>query len=297
MGPGRALNQVGALVVSRHVIEHPPSSDQLPPRCVRRTPATVSTISVLIGVMALIEVVLLAGPAFAVGARRQSRTLALIAANGGTPTQSRRVILAAVVIGGSSAGRRARHRARLGPAAVPAALLDTWFGPFQIRWHVLGIAAFGSAPSWPPSSRRGSPHGRTSSRSWPGVAVTAAEPALAVPRSLLLGVGIAGPWPGSARADRSGDALLIAGAAVVSVIGMIFLVPVVVAVLLASAGAAPAARYAVRDAARHRTRTVPAVAAVAATVAGVVALAIGNTSDPAQAKAAYSPRWPWGWAH
>ena len=36
-------------------------------------------------------------------------------------------------------------------------------------------------------------------------------------------------------------------------------------------------RYAVRDAARHRTRTVPAVAAVAATVAGVVALGIANS--------------------
>ena len=44
---------------------------------------------VLIVVMALLEVVLLAGPAFAVGARRQSRTLALMAATGGTPAQSR----------------------------------------------------------------------------------------------------------------------------------------------------------------------------------------------------------------
>ena len=38
-------------------------------------------------------------------------------------------------------------------------------------------------------------------------------------------------------------------------------------------------RYAARDAARHRTRTVPAVAAVAATVAGVVALGIATTSE------------------
>ena len=48
----------------------------------------------LVVVMALLEVVLLAGPAFAVGARRQSRTLALMAASGGTPKQARRVILA-----------------------------------------------------------------------------------------------------------------------------------------------------------------------------------------------------------
>jgi putative ABC transport system permease protein len=55
-------------------------------------------------------------------------------------------------------------------------------------------------------------------------------------------------------------------------------------------------RYAARDAARHRTRTVPAVAAVAATVAGVVALSIANTSDQAQAKASYSPELPSGLA-
>ena len=52
----------------------------------------------LIAVMALLEVVLLAGPAFAVTARRQARTLALIAAGGGTPRQARRVILATGVV-------------------------------------------------------------------------------------------------------------------------------------------------------------------------------------------------------
>ena len=48
-------------------------------------------------------------------------------------------------------------------------------------------------------------------------------------------------------------------------------------------------RYAVRDADRHRTRTVPAVSAVAATVAGVVALGIGLTSDDAENEATYQP--------
>ena len=72
----------------------------------------------------------------------------------------------------------------------------------------------------------------------------------------------------------------------VSVFGMIFLVPVVVlgAARLGRRLPLPL-RYAVRDAARHRTRTVPAVAAVAATVAGVVALSIANSSDQAQAQA------------
>ena len=88
---------------------------------------------------------------------------------------------------------------------------------------------------------------------------------------------------------------LIAAAAVVSVLGMILLVPVVVAVLARFSRRLPlVARYAVRDAARHRTRTVPAVAAVAATVAGVVALGIANASDAAESEATYQPSMPLG---
>ena len=96
-------------------------------------------------------------------------------------------------------------------------------------------------------------------------------------------------------ARQSSGEMLIAGAAVLTVIGMIFLVPVVVIAVARLGRRFPLPlRYAVRDAARHRTRTVPAVAAVAATVAGVVALSIGNTSDQAQAKAAYSQVLPKG---
>jgi putative ABC transport system permease protein len=55
---------------------------------------------VLVGGLALLEIVLLAGPAFAVGARRRRRQLALIAANGGTPAHIRRIVLGdGVVLG------------------------------------------------------------------------------------------------------------------------------------------------------------------------------------------------------
>jgi putative ABC transport system permease protein len=293
----RAVNDIGALVLSREVVEHPPSADQLPPQ-VRDVMSTdrsaMYTVLALVGVMALIEVVLLAGPAFAVGARRQSRSLALIAANGGTPQQSRRVVLGmAVVIGAFAAGVGTALGIGLGRALVPwlQSMSDNWFGPFQVRWtHVLGIAAFGLVsavlaavvPAWIASrqdvvavlaGRRGD---RAASRRTPviGVALTMAGIILAV-----LG----------AHGD-SGD-LLIAGAAVLSVFGMIFLVPVVVVGVARLGRRFPLPlRYAVRDAARHRTRTVPAVAAVAATVAGVVALSIANTSDQAQAKSEYLPQ-------
>ena len=56
------------------------------------------TVLALVVVMVLIEVVLLAGPAFAVGARRQARTLALMAAAGGSPGDARRVVLGSGVV-------------------------------------------------------------------------------------------------------------------------------------------------------------------------------------------------------
>ncbi len=60
----------------------------------------------LVVVMALLEVVLLAGPAFAVIARRMQRSLALMAATGATPPQARRVVLASgVVLGVAGADR------------------------------------------------------------------------------------------------------------------------------------------------------------------------------------------------
>ena len=103
----RDLNGIGAVVLSRAVVENPPPDSELPAE-VSQWQWTSTTpwiaVVVLVVVMALLEVVLLAGPAFAVGARRQSRTLALMAASGGTPKQARRVILAGgLVLGGAAA--------------------------------------------------------------------------------------------------------------------------------------------------------------------------------------------------
>ena len=108
---------------------------------------------------------------------------------------------------------------------------------------------------------------------------------------VLLGVGIAASAYGAATSDSGNGALWIAASAVVSVLGMILVVPVVVSAVARGAGRLPlTARYAARDAARHRTRTVPAVAAVAATVAGVVALGIANASDEKQNEMTYQPQ-------
>jgi putative ABC transport system permease protein len=293
-----ALNRIGATVLSRAVVEDPPPDSALPPQLAEWQSSADDAflaIIVLVVVMALLEVVLLAGPAFAVGARRQSRTLALMAASGGTPKQARRVIVAGgLVLGGAAAVLGVLLGVGVGWALLPVVqhFSDSWLGPFDLTWwHLLFVAAFGMLSAFLAAVVPAYLASRQDV-----VAVLAGrrgdrKPSLRSPLLglMLVGLGVAGSVAG---AVKSGDgSVLIAGSAVVAVLGMILVVPVVVAVLARLARRLPlVARYAVRDAARHRTRTVPAVAAVAATVAGVVALGIANASDAAQSEATYTPQ-------
>ena len=294
----RQLNAIGALVASRSAIEDPPPSSEWPSdvQPISTDDTTVAVLGLVV-IMALIEVVLLAGPAFAVGARRQQRSLALMAATGGTPKQSRRVITAsAIVLGGAAAVVGVVLGIGVGRLLQPLlqSRADTWFGPFEVPWlHLVGVAGFGLlsallaavVPAYLASRQD-------------VVAVLAGRRGDAVPslRSpllglVLLGVGIAGSAAGASGTAVLGTGeFLIALSAIPAVLGMILLVPVVLAGLARVSGRLPLVfRYAVRDANRHRTRTVPAVSAVAATVAGVVALGIGLTSDEAENEATYTP--------
>ncbi len=293
------LNDLGATVASREVLLDPPSDDELPPQIrqyVSSGSATDYTVLALVVVMVLIEVVLLAGPAFAVGARRQSRNLALIAAAGGRPRDARRVVLGAgVVLGLVAAALGVVLGIVLARALLPVfqGFFADRFGPFEVVWtHLAGVAVFALVaallaavvPAWIASrqdvvavlaGRRGD--ARASRRS----------PVLG---AVLLAAGVAMATYG-ARSTASSGELLIAGSAIVCVLAMVLLVPVVVVAVGALARRFPLAlRFAARDAARHRARTVPAVAAVAATVAGVVALGISVTSDGAQARDDYQPQ-------
>ena len=171
---------------------------------------------------------------------------------------------------------------------------DTWFGPFEVPWlHLAGVAAFGMLSAFLAALVPAHLASRQDV-----VAVLAGRRGDAAPslRSPLLGLVLLGAGIAGSAAGASGTAVLgtgeflIAMSAIPAVLGMILLVPVVLAGLARVSGRLPLVfRYAVRDANRHRTRTVPAVSAVAATVAGVVALGIGLTSDEAENEATYTP--------
>ncbi|WP_107765969.1 FtsX-like permease family protein [Nocardioides terrigena] len=295
-----ALNRSGLLVTSRAVLADPPPVHEMAEQMGYDTGyGDALAIIALVVTMALLEVVLLAGPAFAVSARRQARSLALMAATGGTPRQARRVVLASgIVLGSLAALAGAVLGVVVGWALLPLAQRwsGEWFGPLDVDWRIVAVvAAFGLLSAL----------------------LAAVVPAHIASRQDVVAVlaGRRGDRPPSARTPVLGVLLLVAGvalsaygvsastsghwfiaiAAIVSVLGMILVVPVVVALVARLARRLPLAlRYAARDAARHRTRTVPAVAAVAATVAGVVTLGIAVSSDEAQSEASYSPSLPLG---
>ncbi|MFI5426776.1 FtsX-like permease family protein [Aeromicrobium sp. UC242_57] len=122
----KRLNRQGFLVTSEHVLAHPPAEAELyPDTLVMQSEGDAALRGVLAIVVTAIvlEVVLLAGPAFAVGVRRQRRDLALLAATGASPTQIRRVVLGQALVLGILA---CLVGALLG-AALSA--LVVWLGP------------------------------------------------------------------------------------------------------------------------------------------------------------------------
>jgi len=299
----QALNRRGLAVLSREVAQDPPpESAWLPAELgisqVDGGNAAETAVIALVVASLVLEVVLLAGPAFAVGVRRQRRDLALIGATGGSAGDLRRIVLAnGVVLGGGAAVLGAAAGIGLAAAAIPVieSRTDQVFGPFDVPVRdVLLIAAVGLfaglAAAWFPArqaartdvvdalaGRRGQV--RTSWRS-PVFGLVTAAAGLAL---VVLGA--------------RGEELAVAGGAVLLVIGMVTATPWLVGLLAPLAGRLPiAGRLAVRDATRNRSRTAPAVAAVMATVAGVTALAIGSASDSAQAERDYVPSAPLGTA-
>lgn len=99
--------------------------------------------------MVLLEVVLLAGPAFAVGAKRQERVLALLAATGAERRDLRRTVLAGGLVLGVL-GALVGVVAGTATAAAALTVLPRWTtevpGPLEVRpLELLAVAGLGAA--------------------------------------------------------------------------------------------------------------------------------------------------------
>jgi putative ABC transport system permease protein len=273
----KQLNTHGVVAVSRHVLAHPPSPAERYPEFTVQNRFEVG-VPGLLGGLAMLEIILLAGPAFAVGARRRRRDLGLVAAAGGSPAHLRRIVLADGVVLGAVA---AASGVVLGVAAVAAArpLLEEQFtharsGGFRVFPAALaGLAGLAVAtgvlaalvPAWISArqdvvaalaGRRGITRSR---RRWVvlGLGLTAAGAA-------VLAVGA---W-------RSSPTIILTGLAV-GELGLVLCTPAVVGLVASTGRWLPLAqRIALRDTSRNRTAAAPAISAVMAAVVGSLAVGV-----------------------
>ncbi|MFD4016169.1 FtsX-like permease family protein [Streptomyces sindenensis] len=283
-----AANERGVVVKSRQVALNPPPDSEVPMSSMSSgySTETETTAAVLtVAAMAVLEIVLLAGPAFAVGARRSRRQLGLVGSCGGSRGQVRAVVLAGGAVLGAG-GAVAGVGAGFGLTALFRPMIEDFtgnrFGELTVRpWEILGIAVLGLvtgvlaalAPAIVAgrqsvleslTGRRGT---RRSSRVLPVIGVIA----------LTAGVGIA------VYGGVAGDTAFVAGGSVLAELGVLGCIPVIVGFLGRLGRRLPLTpRIALRDAARNRGRTAPAVAAVMAAVAGSVAIATYTSSSAAQ---------------
>jgi putative ABC transport system permease protein len=297
------LNAQGLAVVSRDVVlDPPPAAETVPPGWADAgysdlAAEQVAVLTLIVAALVL-QVVLLAGPAFAVGLRRQRRGLALLAASGGTPADLRRAVLASgLVLGGAAALAGALlgvGLARLGAAVIEDRTTYT-LGPFEVPpLDVLGVVLVGSlaglAAAYVPA--------RQAARTDVVTTLTGRRGQVRSSWRLpVVGVLVAAAGLALTVLGARGTELAVAGGAVLLVVGVVLTTPWLVGLLAPLAGRLPVAgRLAVRDATRNRTRTAPAVAAVMATVAGITTLAIGSASDSAQGRRDYVPQLAMGTA-
>ncbi|MEU9823729.1 FtsX-like permease family protein [Micromonospora chersina] len=253
---------------------------------------------VLVGGLGLLEVVLLVGPAFAVGVRRRRRDLALVAVAGGDATHLRRIVLADGVVlgaGGAVVGLLLGTGAALaGRPLVEQYLLQQRSGAYRVFPAALvaiavvavlaGVLA-ALAPAWA-AARQDVVAGLAGRR----------EPPRPRRRWLVLGalLTVAGAAVAAFGATRTAPTGVLAGV-VLGELGLVFCTPTLIGVLARTGRLLPLApRLALRDASRNRSSAAPAISAVMAAVAGSVALGVYVASDDARERAAWQPGLPPG---
>jgi putative ABC transport system permease protein len=304
----KRLNTHGVVAVSRYVLAHPPSEAERYPEAGAERRLALG-IPGLVGGLALLEIVLLAGPAFAVGARRRRRDLALIAATGGTPAHLRRIVLAdGVVLGavaaatgivlsiaGGWAGRslleaHLAHARAGGFRVFPAALLAV--GGLAV---VTGMLA-ALVPAWIAArqdvvaalaGRRGITRSR---RRWValGAALVAAGAVVAASGATRVNQqGLVFGATGGTRINPSVMTVILVGLVVVEV-GLVLCTPAMVGLVARLGRRLPVApRIALRDTARNRTAAAPAISAVMAAVVGSLAVGVVLAAASERARADY----------
>ncbi|MEU2239706.1 ABC transporter permease [Streptomyces sp. NPDC018338] len=301
------INTKGVAVTSRAVLLDPPADSEVPlyskegwgtyDSSPAADAALYASIATVVG-LAMLEICLLAGPAFAVGARRSRRQLGLVGANGGARSHIRAIVLSGGLVIGVAAAVLGTVLAVILTLVLQPVLEDMMnqrFGAFDVRpLELLGIAllavltgllaaivpAITASRQTVLASLTGRRGVRRSSRVLPLIGLAA----------VLLGVAIA--LFGSIVTESS---VIVGGGSAIAELGVVALTPALVGLFGRAGRWLPLSpRLALRDAVRNRGRTAPAVAAVLAAVAGTVAVSTFMASNEAQSRAGYEARLPHG---
>ncbi|GAA4702372.1 FtsX-like permease family protein [Phytohabitans rumicis] len=298
----KQLNLRGMMIISRAVLLDPPPADA---SGVGYESSNVNgdaiAISGLIAGLGILEIVLLAGPAFAVGARRRRRDLGLIAANGGTPAHLRRIVLAdGIVLGalGAAAGLvLGLALAFIARPLVEVHLVQARAGGYRIFPLALAgitllaigtgllaalVPAFTAAKSDVVAALTGRRGAVRSRKRWlfTGLAMVVAGVAVTV-----------------FGAQRVNVNVILAGL-VVGELGIVLCTPTLVGLIARLGRVLPLTpRIALRDTARNRAAAAPAIAAVMAAVAGSVAVGVYFSADEERNDSEYAEFMPHGHAY
>lgn len=289
------LNAIGMQVISRAVRLDPPPM----PRPDQGQTSTLSMGGVVVGV-ALLEIILLAGPAFAVGARRRQHDLALVAANGGTPAHLRRLVLADGVLLGLAAGVLGVLVGAVGAVAgrplVEAHMMHARAGGYRFYPTALlaitGLAILtGVLAALVPAF--------TAARQDVVVALAGRRGAVrSRKRWLVAGLALCGLGTlvaGYGAARVSAD--LIVGGLAVGELGLALCTPSLVGLVSRAGRLLPAApRIALRDTARNRAAAAPAISAVMAAVAACLVIGVFLQSSHERDVDSYTQTLPTGYA-
>lgn len=296
------LNRYGLVVWSADVLRNPPPLSELTPDAQGMTQFDSDRTGTLVaigGALLLVITTLLVGPAFAVSAARQRRTLALSASNGATTPQLRHTVLAqALVLGVIAAG--------LGSTL---GVLAAWIITNQARFaDTLGLTGPFDLPVLPVLA--------TTVTAMASAVIAALIPARRLGRLDIVGVmkgQSVSPSPSKAvfligailaggggfavisfaasqaATGRDGGEVGTVVATIALVVGAVMLAPMVLVGIARLSSRLPVSlRMATRDAGRQRSRSVPSVAAILAGVAVLTMVLIASGSDEEQRRREYT---------
>lgn len=308
----KELNKVGVGAFSRAIILDPPATSMASFADGDSRFVAAMFAVILIGLLALAEISLLSGAAFAVGVKNQRRELALLSASGAEASTVKAVVAASgLLLGGIAA--LAGTGVGLGVAAIAVAMLRdagniAFWGYHVVPWSLVLIVGLGLVSAVLAAVIPGHVVSRQNAFTAVRSAATAQRPPKRtfIAGWIVLGAAVLLGGAGMVLAILSDDpdlyvqrapifVSLVAGGAVLFLASLILMIGKIIEVIARlSRNLAPSFRMAARDASRNRSRSAPSVAAVLAATTLAALLMVGAATSTESFRDNYNSTVPEG---